>query len=412
MGFIKEMLINKGISEVIAGYLYFSIELILLVITCIVANFITKRVVLNIISKTVYKNNIKWDDFLVERKVFHRISNIVPFVIIYISAPIFGSFEEVIQRTAQAIILVISILVVSAILNAVDDAYKTYPISKIRPITGTLQIVKILYCILIGIALAATLSGTNPVAILSGIGVLSALVSIMFKDPILGFVAGIQLTTNNMIQIGDWVELTKYGANGHVVEIHLSTIKIRNFDQTIVSVPAYAFMSDSFKNWRGISEAGGRRIMRSILIDISSIKFCSEEMIEHFKRINYLKDYITAKEEEYKKHNNESKQDADSLMSGKHLTNIACFRAYIEGYLKSNPRISKEHTILARQLAPNENGLPIEIYAFTTDIELKKYEEIQSDIFDHLFAVVNEFQLRIFQNPSGHDIRQISKLRS
>jgi miniconductance mechanosensitive channel len=410
MGFVKEMLIDKGISEVIAGYLSFSIGLILLIIICILANFITKRVVLNIISKTVYKNNIKWDDFFVERKVFHRISNIVPFVIIYISAPIFGSFEEVIQRTAQAIILVISILVISAILNAIDDVYKTYPISKIRPITGTLQIVKILSCILIGIALAATLSGTNPIAILSGIGVLSALVSIIFKDPILGFVAGIQLTTNDMIRIGDWVEMTKYGANGHVVEIHLSTIKIRNFDQTIVSVPAYAFMSDSFKNWRGISEAGGRRIMRSILIDISSIKFCSEEMIEHFKKINYLKHYIADKEEEFKKHNNENKHDTNFFINGKHLTNIACFRAYIEEYLKSNSRISKEHTIMARQLAPNENGLPIEIYVFTTDIDLKKYEEIQSDIFDHLFAVVNEFQLRVFQNPSEYDIKQISKI--
>lgn len=410
MGFVKEMLIDRGISEVVAGYLSFSIELILLIIICILANFITKRVVLNIISKTVYKNNIKWDDFLVERKVFHRISNIVPFVIIYISSPIFGSFEEVIQRTSQAIILVISILVISAILNAIDDVYKTYPISKIRPITGTLQIVKILSCILIGIALAATLSGTNPIAILSGIGVLSALISIIFKDPILGFVAGIQLTTNDMIRIGDWVEMTKYGANGHVIEIHLSTIKIQNFDQTIVSVPAYAFMSDSFKNWRGISEAGGRRIMRSILIDISSIKFCSEEMIEHFKKINYLKHYIADKEKEFKKHNNESKHDTNFLINGKHLTNIACFRAYIEEYLKSNSRISKEHTIMARQLAPNENGLPIEIYVFTTDIDLKKYEEIQSDIFDHLFAVVNEFQLRVFQNPSEYDIKQISKI--
>lgn len=410
MGVVKEILIDKGISEVIAGYLSFSIELILLIIICVVANFITKRVVLNIISKTVYKNNIKWDDFFVERKVFHRISNIVPFIIVYISAPIFGAFEEVIQRTAQAIILVISILVISAILNAIDDVYKTYPISKIRPITGTLQIVKILSCILIGIALVATLSGTNPIAILSGIGVLSALISIIFKDPILGFVAGVQLTTNDMIRIGDWVEMTKYGANGHVIEIHLSTIKIQNFDATIVSVPAYAFMSDSFKNWRGISEAGGRRIMRSILIDISSIKFCSEEMIEHFKRINYLKHYIDDKEEEFKKHNNEKSHDTNFLINGKHLTNIACFQAYIEEYLKSNPRISKEHTIMARQLAPNENGLPIEVYAFTTDIDLKKYEEIQSEIFDHLFAVINEFQLRVFQNPSEYDVKQISKI--
>lgn len=410
MEFLKEMLIDKGISGVIAGYLSFSIKLILLIVLCILANFITKRVVLNIISKTVYKNNIKWDDFLVERKVFHRISNTVPFVIIYISAPIFGAFAEVIQRTAQAIILVISMLVISAILNAIDDVYKTYSISKIRPITGTLQVVKILSCILIGIALAATLSGTNPIAILSGIGVLSALVSIIFKDPILGFVAGVQLTTNDMIRIGDWVEMTKYGANGDVIEIHLSTIKIRNFDQTIVSVPAYAFMSDSFKNWRGIAEAGGRRIMRSILIDISSIKFCSEEMIEHFKKINYLKDYIADKEEEFNKYNNESKQDTNFLINGKHLTNIACFRAYIEEYLKNNSRISKEHTIIARQLAQNENGLPIEIYAFTTDIDFKKYEEIQSDIFDHLFAVVNEFQLRVFQNPSEYDIKQISKI--
>jgi miniconductance mechanosensitive channel len=237
---------------------------------------------------------------------------------------------------------------------------------------------------------------------------LAAVFSFVFKDSILGFIAGIQLTSNDMLRIGDWIEMSKYGADGDVIDITLNTVKVQNFDKTIVSLPAYALVSDSFKNWRGMTEFGGRRIKRAIYIDMNSITFCTPEMIAKFKKINYLKDYIIEKEQELSRYNKRYNTDVDSFINGRHMTNIGTFRAYIECYLNNNPQLIKGMTQMVRQLPPGENGLPLEIYAFTDDTNWEIYETIQSDIFDHIFSVIDLFDLRIFQNPTGFDMKQIN----
>jgi miniconductance mechanosensitive channel len=229
----------------------------------------------------------------------------------------------------------------------------------------------------------------------------------VFKDSLLGLVAGIQLAANDMVRVGDWIEMPKYDADGDIIDISLNTVKVQNFDKTITTIPSYALISDSFKNWRGMQVSGGRRIKRSLFIDAKSIKFCTDEMIEKFKTIQFLTDYITSKEHEIAEYNARHKINLDNPVNGRALTNIGVFRAYMNHYLQHHPGISQEMTLLVRQLAPTENGLPLEIYAFTNDIRWDVYESIQSDIFDHLFAVAPEFGLHIFQNPSGNDFRSM-----
>lgn len=299
------------------------------------------------------------------------------------------------------------IFVINAVLDSVDDIYRKYPISKVRPIKGFLQVVKIVLSIILGIVIVAYLMDKSPIILLSGIGALTAVFSFIFKDSILGLVAGIQLTSNDMLRIGDWIEMANYGADGTVIDITLTTVKVRNFDMTYVTVPAYSLMSNSFKNWRGMSEAGGRRIKRSIYIDVKSIKFCTEEMIEKYKKINFLKEYIKSKEKEIEQYNAKNKINSNNPVNRRNLTNIGTFRIYIENYIKNHPKIHSNMIQMVRQLAPGEHGLPLEIYAFTNDTNWVNFERAQSDIFDHILAVAKEFELRVFQNPSGFDLEQI-----
>lgn len=246
----------------------------------------------------------------------------------------------------------------------------------------------------------------SPVVLISGIGALTALTTLIFKDSIVGFVAGMQLTWNDMLRIGDWIEMTKYGADGDVIDISLNTVKVQNFDKTIVTIPTYALVSDSFKNWRGMKEIGARRIKRSFNIDITSIKFCTDEMLEKYKKINFLKKYIEEKEIELKEFNKKI-ENTDWLINGRNLTNVGVFRMYAKSYINNHPKIHKELPCMIRQLAPSENGLPLEVYVFVNDIDWVNYESAQSDIFDHLFAVAKYFDLRIFQNPSSYDFNKL-----
>jgi miniconductance mechanosensitive channel len=259
------------------------------------------------------------------------------------------------------------------------------------------------------ILMISTLINQNPLILLGGLGALSAVLLLVFQNSILGLVAGIQLSANDMVRVGDWIEMPKHNADGDVIEITLTTVKVQNWDKTITMIPSAAFISESFKNWRGMQESGGRRIKRSIFIDVSSIQFCTEEMIERFKKIQYLKDYIEAKEKEIEAYNQEHNVDPSSKVNGRRLTNIGTFRMYIQKYLENHPRIHKDMTTMVRQLAPGEYGLPLEIYAFTNDVRWAVYESIQSDIFDHIFAAAPEFGLRVFQNPTGHDMREMLK---
>ncbi|MDF2942086.1 MAG: putative rane protein [Herbinix sp.] len=408
MAYIGELLLDYGIDASIAIYLSYTLLVFLIIILCIIGNIITKKIILKLVARIIRRNRHQWNNILLERKVFTWIANILPGIIVYLFAPAFINIDGLVRRGAAIYISIISLFVISAMLDAVNDIYRTYPISKVRPIKGLLQVAKIILYIIIAIVIIGTLMDQNPLVLLSGIGALAAVFSFVFKDSILGFIAGIQLTSNDMLRIGDWIEMSKYGADGDVIDITLNTVKVQNFDKTIVTLPAYALVSDSFKNWRGMTEFGGRRIKRSIYIDVNSICFCTPEMIDKFKKINYLKDYIIEKENELLSYNRRYNADTDTYINGKHMTNIGTFRIYIEYYLQNNPRLHKGMTQLVRQLPPGENGLPLEIYAFTDDTKWEHYEGIQADIFDHIFSIAEEFGLRIFQNPTGFDVKQIS----
>jgi miniconductance mechanosensitive channel len=249
----------------------------------------------------------------------------------------------------------------------------------------------------------------SPWYVLSGLGVLSAVLLIIFRDPLLGLTASVVISTNDMVNVGDWVEIPKYDADGSVIDISLTTVRVQNWDMTVTSVPSYALISDSFKNWRGMQRSGGRRIKRSIYIDITSVEFCDEKMISEFRKIQYISNYIDRKIEEITKYNKENKVDTSSLVNGRHLTNLGTFRAYLSAYISSHPRLNKEMIMMVRQLPPGELGIPIEIYAFTNTISWIPYEDIQADIFDHVLAIVPEFGLRVLQVPSGSDIRSLSR---
>lgn len=407
MNFFEQILIDRGIKESFASYLSIGIVAILLLLLCFVIHMILKKIVLRLMTKIIKSNKYTWDDILLDHMVIERTIRIIPGIIFSISAPIFDPIEIVISRLATTYIIITSVFVFNAVINTINDIYRTKPISKVRPIKGMLQVIKIIIYIILTIIGIANLMGESPIILLSGIGALAAVFSFVFKDSILGFIAGIQLTSNDMLRIGDWIEMNKYGADGDVVDITLNTVMVQNFDKTIVSIPAYSLVSDSFRNWRGMVEYGGRRIKRSIFIDVNSIGFCTPEMIEKFKRIHYLKDYINMKEEELEEYNKANQVDTELLINGRHMTNIGTFRAYITNYLKSYSGLNKNMIQMVRQLPPGETGLPIEIYVFTSTTNWVEYEGIQSDIFDHIFSIVDEFGLQVFQNPTGSDIKQM-----
>lgn len=413
MSNISKILDNYKINDNIKGYLSYAILIVIIILLCIIVDFISKRVILKLFARAIERNKMEkknWGNILMEKKVFFRISNILPGIIIYILAPTFenGYVTGLIVRGATVFILIMTIFIINSLFEAINDIYRTYEISKIRPINGLMQVIKIVCYIIIGIVVIGTLMNQSPLVLLGGIGALAAVFSFVFKDTILGFIAGIQLTSNDMLRIGDWIEMTKYGADGDVIDISLNTVKVQNFDKTIVSVPAYALVSDSFKNWRGMKEFGGRRIKRSIFIDLNSVVFCTPEMIEKFKKINYLKDYILEKEKELAEYNKQKNSESKLRINGRYITNIGTFRVYIEAYLENNPKLLKDLPQMVRQLPPTENGLPLEIYAFTNVTEWEAYEVIQADIFDHIFSIIEDFGLRIFQSPTGYDMKQIS----
>ncbi len=401
---------SRGAQGTAAGALTAAAITLVLLVFCLLAHLILKKIFLRIVTKIIKRNKLAWDDIFLERKVIQRIILIAPGVMMYILASVYENPEltAIVRRLASAYVMAVLIFVISSLLNSIDDIYRTKPISKIRPIKGLLQVVKIILYIVIGIIIIATLLDQSPLILLSSIGALAAVFSFVFKDSILGFIAGIQLTSNDMLRIGDWIEMPKYGADGDVVDITLNTVKVQNWDKTYVTIPAYALISDSFKNWRGMYQFDGRRIKRSIYIDVNSIDFCTPEMISRFKKMHYLKDYITDKEKELEEYNRDHKIDTSQKINGRRMTNLGTFRAYLTNYIQNHPGINKDKIIMVRQLAPGEKGVPMEIYCFSRDTQWVNYEGVQSDIFDHIFAVAGEFGLRIFQNLSGHDIKNVS----
>ena len=410
---ISDWLLEKDIPEHIIQYIALSVDVLILLTLSFLAYFIAKKLLFRAIKSTVKHSQTKWDDILLEKKVFNTVAHIVPAIIIQVAAPyIFTEFPKVVPVillvTNIYIIVVLMVLVIS-FLGAVRQILGESAIFKDKPIDSYFQLGKIIIYIVGGILILSAVLNRSPFGILTAFGAMAAILMFVFKDTILGLVASVQLSANDMVRVGDWVEMPKYGADGDVMQITLNTVKIQNWDNTISTIPTYAFISDSFNNWRAMQESGGRRIKRSLNIKISSIQFCTKERLNKYMKFQTIADFIMQKANEIEKYNQEHNFDKSQLINGRHLTNVGIFREYAEAWLRNNPNITQNMTLMVRQLSPTELGLPIEIYCFTNTTEWIQYERIQADIFDHLLAAAPQFDLEVFQNPSGMDFGKLGK---
>ncbi|MBV7316101.1 mechanosensitive ion channel family protein [Shewanella sp. NIFS-20-20] len=374
------------------------------------AYLIVRRGVIRALNIIIKHSKASWDDSFLRFRVLEKLALLVPALVMNLLVPIVltahSLLSVLIDRTLSVLIVILFIRAAFAALDAANEIADVRLISRRLPIKSFVQLIK-LFMFFVGVIIAISIfANQSPVYFLSGLGVATGLVMLVFRDTILGFVAGIQLAANRMVSRGDWIQMDKYGASGTIEEISLTTVKVRNFDNTLTMIPAYALVQDAFKNWRGMSESGGRRICRFVNIDVSSIHFLNEEELARLEKVNLLKDYLAKMRTELNEYNT-GLIDNDELINGRHMTNIGTLRIYLLEYLKHHERIHKNMTLLVRQLQPGPDGLPLEIYAFTNDTRWDVYEAIQADIFDHCYAILPEFGLRAFQVPSGEDMRQI-----
>lgn len=400
---IQDMLLNLTTNLYLLAAVVLSVSYLM--------SLIANRIILVSLNKLFKHTATRVDDMFIEQGVFHRLAYVIPLLVIYLSADLFPDYSDYIKRFLTALLVVVVILVINAVLNVVNDIYAQSKLSQVFNIKSYLQISKLLINILGAIVVMAIVIDKSPIYLLSGIGALTAVLLLIFKDTILSFVASIQIHSNKLFKIGDWLEVPQFGADGDVVDIALHTVKIQNWDKTISIIPSHKLIASSFKNWRGMSESGGRRIKRALYIDQTSIHFCDQQMIEKFKSFKLLAPYLKVKLAEIDASNADNNINMETLVNGRRLTNIGAFRAYIEAYLKSHAMIHQNLTLLVRQLAPSEKGIAIELYMFTNITDWGAYESIQADIFDHLLAVLTEFELQVFQNPTGKNFEQLAEFK-
>lgn len=405
-------LIEKGLSEEYASYFTLAMDIIIVLLISLIVDIIARRIIFGYVGRYVKRSKNTYDDIFLDKKVFHGLAHILPALIILYSLPwVFdgtGVSITIFQRIIAIYLIVVFTNVASRFLKALEYIGLHSKKFQGKPVSSYIQVARLVTYIAAGIVILSMLIGKSPLTILTAFGAATAVILLIFRDTILGLVASIQISSNDMVRLGDWVSMDKYGADGDVIEINLTTVKVRNWDKTITTVPTYAFISDSFKNWRGMQTVGVRRIKRSINIDISSIQFVSDEMREKFRKYSRVSDYIVQRQAEIDTYNEKTAVDRSELINGRHMTNIGVFRRYALNYLLEHPKIDQKETVMVRQLQPTELGLPLEIYCFSSDIAWVNYENIQADIFDHLLAAADKFGLRVFQNPSGSDFRHIS----
>ncbi len=405
---IYQWLVQLGLSESWALILRRVVVGVIVIVIAIVANYVFRRIILETVKRVVSRTSTTWDDALLRRRVFHRLSHLAPAVVVFVSASMFPAYQQHIERLSYVYMILVGVFVLNAMLNAFVDIYNSYDISRHRPVKGYVQLVQIVIAIFVGVYVVALLINRDPWPLLTGLGAMTAILLLVFKDTILGLVASVQLTTNDMVRIGDWIEMPKYGADGDVIDVTLHTVKVQNWDKTITTIPSYALISDSFRNWRGMQESGGRRIKRAVNIDMSTVKFCTKEMLDRFEQYQLITEYVRRRREEIAAYNRERGVNATYLVNGRNMTNLGTFRAYVAAYLRNHPKVHQDMTFLIRYLAPGDNGLPLEIYVFSNDLAWANYENIQADIFDHILAVLPYFDLRAFQHPTGSDFRRLA----
>ncbi len=406
------ILSESGMSAIVSKWIAEFFMLFILFILSYLAYRITWRLMQKIFMPIMHRSKNQFDDLLLKHKFFRKISYLVPALILYyfaedaISIPALNAF---IKTIIEIFFVFNVILIINSILSTINDFYERYDFAKDHPLKAVFQVLKLMLYIFGLLFLIGTMVDRDISSIVLSLGAVSAVLLLIFKDPILGLVGGLQLIFNKMLAIGDWISMPKFGADGTVLEINLTTVKVQNWDKTITTIPTYSLISDSFQNWRGMEDSGGRRIMRNIYIDMDSIMFCDEKMLEKFNKITVLNPYLDKKKAELEAYNTQFKTDPTSVVNGRRQTNIGVFRAYLEAYLKNRTDIHKDMTFLVRQLQAHEKGLPIQIYVFTRTTEWAKYESIQSDIFDHVLAVIPEFGLKTYQFPKSGDFRSMMK---
>ena len=387
------------------------LALFLLVFVAFLADVIGKRQLVRLVRGISRSTKHTWDDALIEHRVFGRFAQILPSLVFYFGLDLVPGLPDGVVVVGENLAISYGLLILSlatgALLSAFNTIYESYPIAQTRPIKGFLQVVKIAVFVLAGVLIISTLMERSPVLMLSGLGAMTAVLLLVFKDTILALVASVQLSSLDMVRVGDWIEMPQCNADGDVIDVALHTVKVQNWDKTFTTIPTHRLIVDSFKNWRGMGESGGRRIKRDLRIDINSVRFLSGEEIERFKRFALLTDYIDRKLEDLAA-NYAELGDATANVNLRRLTNIGTFRAYIFNYLKHHPKIHQNMTLIVRQLQPGPTGLPLEIYAFTNVTEWSVYEDIQADIFDHLLAIAGEFGISMYQEPAGRDFSALA----
>jgi miniconductance mechanosensitive channel len=410
--FFADIFSALGISGTPATMLINIAYVICIAILAWLSDLLGRKITYALIRRLTDRTKTEWDNIMFERSVFQRISHLFPAFVVYSLVPLLYSgypFWVGVVLTATSIYMVIIVvLIVNSIINAINDIYQSFEIARNKPIRGYIQVFQILMYLFAIVFIISLLINKNPLYLFTGLGAFMAILVLVFKDPIQGFVASIQLSANDMIRIGDWITMQKFGADGDVLEITLATVKIRNFDNTIVSIPTYSMITDSFQNWRGMQESDGRRIKRAIHLDMNSARFVDDELLTRLRRFRLIREYIDQRQAEIDRFNQEaSANDQDpSQFYGRRQTNLGIFRAYAEAYLRSHERVNSSMMLMVRQLAPSEKGIPIEIYAFSKIKEWEYYERLQADLFDHLISIVSEFDLKIFQEPSGKDLSE------
>ena len=382
-------------------------------LTAIVVHFILHSVVLRTFEKRAQASSHLWLQIITQNKLFHRLAFVLQGIIVNVQAVLWLNKESeaaaILVTCAQLWVMIYALLSFFSLLDVIYGLSGKLAIATQLPLKGIFQGIKLISAIVIAILIISLLIGQSPAILISGLGAMAAVLMLVFKDPILGLVAGIQLSANDMLRIGDWLEMPKFGADGAVTDIGLTTVKVRNWDNTITTIPTYSLVSDAFKNWSGMSASGGRRIKRSISIDTTSIHFLSDDEYQRLLQARLLKPYLDTRYQEIDEWNQQSDAEA-SVLNRRKMTNIGTFRAYLNEYLRKHPRLRNDMTMMVRQLAPDATGLPLEIYAFTNTVVWLEYEAIQADIFDHIFAVVEEFGLKVYQSPGGSDIRALANV--
>ncbi len=391
--------------------------MLLLLVAAGIAYWLTNRFLVTAVRAFAHRTAHTWDDALIQFRVFARLAQLVPAYIIYLGIDLLPglgeSLRDQVLNLTSAYMIVILTLTATAVLGAANAIYEQRPESGDRPIKGFVQLLQLIVLILGFLLFISALLNQSPVILLSGFGAMTAVLLLVFKDTILSLVASVQLTAQDMVRVGDWIEVPEFGADGDVVDVELHTIKVQNWDKTITTIPTHRLISGSFKNWRGMSASGGRRIKRSVYLDANSIRFLRETEVERFKRFSLLAEYIDGKQSDLETYNeglqSDFLEDVGPNVNLRRLTNVGTFRAYAFNYLRNHPKIHKGMTLLVRQLPPGPQGLPIELYCFTNTTAWNDYEDIQGDIFDHLLAIVPEFGLQLFQEPAGADLARLGE---